>query len=147
MSHLAAEHPNLFSQFGIFGIIKEVNVDDEGLLEFYTNYFRFPLYVDSSRQFYAALGNRKLGWRSLTTWNPIRIWRSFQKIKQRLQQKDITGNMEGDAWIQGGIIMFDKDGEPRAVYPEKTTFELPGENILAALKFLSNEATQNKESV
>lgn len=53
--------------FGMFGLIKETGVDDEGLAEFNQKSFPFPLYRDADRAFYEALGNRKLS----LPWNPI----------------------------------------------------------------------------
>lgn len=138
LSQLAAEHPALFQQFGLFGIIKEIGVDDEGLLDFYNQYFSYPLYMDASLQFYQALGSRKIF--KLTTWNPFRIYRGFKAMSARLQSKpDLKGNYIGEGIIQGGIIVFDSQGDPRAVYQESTGSEIPSKDILEALEFLVEE--------
>ena len=144
LSRLAADNPRLFEGFGIFGIVKEVAVDDEGLLEFYNDYFHYPLYMDDSQQFYEALGSRKIT--SLPTWNPIKLWKGFRSMQSRLEGKNLTGNMIGEGIIQGGIIIFDKNGEPYAVYQERTGAAIPEEDILAALKALKNEE-RKKENV
>jgi hypothetical protein len=40
------------------GIVKER--EDNGILEFYDNYFRFPLFLDPKWNVYKALGARKI---------------------------------------------------------------------------------------
>lgn len=137
LSQLVASHSSI--TFGLFGIIKEIGVDDEGLADFYDQYFPHPLYLDSSQQFYqAALGGRKIT--TLRTWNPLRLYRGFQAMKARIARKKLEGNMVGEGLVQGGVIIFDRHGEPRAVYQELTGQELPVDDILAALTALQAEA-------
>ena len=112
-------------------------MDDEGLLEF-TKFFPHPLYLDESNQVYEALGKRKIT--TLKTWNPFRIYRGFKALKARLAEKsDLHGNMKGEGLVQGGVIIFDKNGDPRAVYLEETGSEPPIDDILAALKAIQVE--------
>ena len=54
----------------------------------------------------------------MKTWNPIKLFRSFRKLSKRLKQKNISGNMKGDGIVQGGIIIFDKNGKARYAYRE-----------------------------
>ena len=147
LSQLAADNPEVFSDFGLFGILKEVAVDDEGLLEFHDNYFNYPLYMDPSQQFYEAMGKRKIT--KLRTWNPLRIYRGFKSMQARLANKtDLIGNMKGEGLIQGGMIVFDKQGDARAVYLEETGREPPVDDLLEALKAIQAEksATSSAES-
>lgn len=128
---------NKLEGFNLFGVIKEIGVDDEGLLEFYNNYYKHPLYLDVDKIFYnKVLGNRKLG---LTTWNPLRLWRGMKEIGKRMKDKKIEGNLIGEGLVQGGIIIFDKDGQPRAIYKEETGSELPINDIIDSLEVIRNE--------
>ena len=124
----------------MFGIVKEVAVDDAGLLDFHDTYFPYPLYMDPSQQFYQALGGRKIT--TLRTWNPLRLYRGFQDMKARIaNKKGLEGNMIGEGLVQGGVIVLDKHGDVRAVYQEMTGRELPVNDILEALSVLQAEAT------
>jgi len=122
--------------FGIFGIVKEVGVDDEGLAEFESNFFPYPLYRDESTTFYNALGSRKM---SVKSWNPIKIFRGLRKVYKRLSKKNISGNMTGEGLTQGGIIIFDKNGKARYAYREETGSEVPINDIIAAVKMAKAE--------
>ena len=121
--------------------MKEVGIDDEGLYEFYNNYFTYPIYKDESLLFYTALGYRQLSFKSILkeTWNPIRIYKSYRKLSKRLQSKNITGNMKGEGLVQGGIIIFNKVGVARYAYREETGSELPIDDILLALQAVRDE--------
>lgn len=144
LSHLAAQHPTLLGQFGLLGIVKEVAVDDAGLIDFWGTYFQYPLYMDPSQQFYQALGGRKIT--TLRTWNPLKLYRSFQEMKARIaSKKGLEGNMVGEGLVQGGVIVLDRQGDVRAVYQELTGRELPVDDILEALTVLQAEAAANSE--
>ena len=54
-------------------------------------------------------------------------------MNQRLNQKNITGNLAGEGFVKGGVIIFGKDGTPLYAYEEETGSELPVDEIKAAL--------------
>lgn len=116
--------------------MKEVGVDDEGLAEFQSGYFSYPLYRDEEITFYNALGLRKM---KFTTWNPFKIFISIRKMMKRLKEKNISGNMTGEGLVQGGIIIFDKNGKARYAYREETGFEVPINDIIAAVRSVKKE--------
>lgn len=119
--------------FGLFGVVKETGVDDEGLAIFGSEYFPHPLYRDEGLTFYEAMGSRNLGLNSLNSWNPFEIYRGYKDMSNRLEKKGIEGNMVGEGIIQGGLIIFGKDGVARYAYEEKTGHEIPVEDVMSAL--------------
>lgn len=117
--------------FELFGLVKETGVDDEGLTEFYKDSFNFPLYKDQDLVFYNEFfGQRKL---KLTTLNPYRLYRAYKDTSTRLKEKQLEGNMVGEGMVQGGIIIFGKDGKAKYAYEEETGSEVPMDDIVAAL--------------
>jgi AhpC/TSA antioxidant enzyme len=127
----------------MWGIIKEVGVDDAGLSEFYHSFFHFPLYLDVERQTFQAFGNRKIG---LTTWNPIRLYRGMKEMGNRLSNKNIAGNYVGEGMIQGGILLFDSLGELRFAYEEQIGNELPMEDLQAAVDAICSGSSNNNNN-
>lgn len=123
--------------FGLFGVVKEVGVDDPGLYDFYNEYFSYPLYKDESQAFYTALGTRKL---KISTWNPIKIFSGLRNVSKRLSKKNISGNYKGEGIVQGGVIIFDATGKPRFAYREETGSEIPVEDIVAVVRELRAES-------
>lgn len=129
--------------FEMFGVVKEIGVDDEGLTEFYKNSFPFPLYKDDGLVFYNEFyGMRKL---KLTTWNPLRLYRGFKEMNARLKEKNLEGNLTGEGLVQGGIIIFGKDGKAKYAYEEETGKEVPMDDIVAALKAVSGTGSTSGE--
>lgn len=132
LSDLAAHPDQLLAGFGLFGTIKETNVDDKGLEDF-TGFFPHPLYKDVNLDFYNALGNRKLK----LPWNPWTIFKGLfwiRSIQSRLKAKNIEGNLVGEGLTKGGVIIFGKDRLPKYAYAEETGEELPLADILAAVE-------------
>jgi len=131
--------------FGIFGVVKEVAVDDEGLLDFSSNYFPYPLYRDEEKTFYKALGLRKLSVK-FTSWNPFKIFRGIREMLKRIKKKNISCNMKGEGLVQGGIIIFDNNGKARYAYREETGFEVPIDDIISAVNAVRGESLGSSES-
>jgi len=128
--------------FGLFGVVKETGVDDVGLMEFQRDYFPYPLYKDENLVFYNDFfGRRKL---KLSTWNPIRLYRGYKEMSQRLKEKNLQGNLTGEGLVQGGIIVFGKDGKAKYTYEEETGSEIPVQDILASLNAVRNEEKEKK---
>lgn len=125
-------YPEYVEGFGIVGIVKETSV--KGLGEFVQQYFRnYPVYCDKTYAFYSALGDRKVGLRSLL--NPLSIAGILCDAFQRIKQKGITGNVTaGEGVVQGGIIIFDAQGKPSAMYPEETGEDLRVADLARALQ-------------
>lgn len=134
--------------FAFFGIIKEVNVDDEGLSDFSTKYYPGrQLYLDEALDFYNLLGDGTVRKMSLlrTFLSPIKLYRSLKEIGRRHTEKGIEQNMKGEGLVQGGVIVFDAEAKPRYAYQEKTGDELPTEEILAALREVKGMADDSME--
>lgn len=139
LSALAAKEGTPLDGFGIFGIIKETDVDDEGLMEFRDDYFPHPIYRDADLCYYEALGNEKL---KLTSWNPIKLYRGMKKIGRRMKEKKIDGNLKGEGLVKGGVILFGKDGDAKFAHLEKTGEDLPVEEIIAAADAVREEISK-----
>jgi hypothetical protein len=58
---------------------------------------------------------------------------------KRLKEKEIDGNTKGEGFKKGGLIVFGKDGEPRAMLKEETGQDLPVVDIVSTLNALRNE--------
>jgi hypothetical protein len=147
LTQLAAQEKSksILEGFGMFGIVKETGVDNVGLMEFQRDYFPFPLYKDENLVFYNDFfGRRTL---KLTTWNPIRLYRGYKEMSQRLKDKNLEGNMTGEGLVQGGIIVFGKDGKAKYAYEEETGSEVPVDDLLASLRAVQEEITRGNDDM
>ena len=121
----------------MLGLVKEVGVDDEGLSAFYNDHFTYPLYKDDGLVFYNDFfGKRKI---KLTTYNPFRLYRGYKDMTNRLKEKELEGNMVGEGLVQGGVIIFDKNGKAVYAYEEEIGSELKMDDIVAALKAVQTD--------
>ena len=48
--------------------------------------------------------------------------------------------MKGEGILKGGIIIFDKNGKARYAYREETGFEVPIDDIVAAVNVIKEES-------
>merc|ERR1712087_385498 len=139
LTQLAASESAVLSKFGMFGVVKETGVGDEGLRAFQKDHYPYPLYRDENLDFYRAFGDKKIT-SDFSYWsllNPFKIYGSMKAIGKRLKEKNLEGNMKGEGLKTGGIIVFGSDGEPKYAYPEKTGSPLETDDIIAALKHVS----------
>lgn len=111
-------------------------MDDEGLAEFHNKYFDFPLYKDDDLVLYNDFfGKRGI---KLPTYNPLKLYRGYKNMNKRLKEKKLDGNLKGEGIIQGGLILFDKNGEAKYAYEEEIGSPIDIDDVVAALKDLSN---------
>jgi len=135
ISDLAAQASKPLEGFGVFGVVKETGVDDEGLSSFKKEYFDFPLYRDDEYDFYGALGGRRVKMSSL-----FGMLFSGNSLRNRWKEKNITGaNMVGEGIKQGGVIVFGKDGKQRYAYEEITGTVVPTDDLVAAVNAVKEE--------
>jgi len=110
----------------IVGIVKETGVDDAALLEFYEDYFRFPLYKDDKWKIYHAMGGRRI-----CRWT---MFRHHECLIQRVRAKGINlCPSKGDFRTYGGVMVFDRHGELRYTHYEKFGEEFDMDAIRAAI--------------
>lgn len=137
LTNMATNHTELMNKFNLWGVVKEIGVDDEGLSKFYNEYFTFQLFKDDGLVLYNDFfGKRKIG---LTTYNPIKLYRGYKEMTNRLNGKGLDGNMTGEGMIQGGLIIFDKEGNARYAYEEIIGDELMIDDIVAALEDIAKD--------
>ena len=84
--------------YKLFGVIKEIGVDDEGLIEFHMEHYTFPLLKDDGLVFYNDFfGKRKV---KLTTMNPLRLYKGYKDMNRRLKEKKLEGNLAGEGMVR-----------------------------------------------
>lgn len=142
ISQLLTEFPD--NQVAAWAVVKEINVDNPGLLTLYQKYFNFPFFRDPNLSLYSALGNRRVG----IVKNPIRIIQRYIEVRRRLQSKGIKGNIvgNGEGMTLGGILVFDRKGNIRYAYQEQFTREVPIDQIRNALRQVIDESHTSKSS-
>ena len=102
-------------------------VDDTALLDFYQQYYRFPLYKDEDWKIYKAMGGRKVSFFKALSLVP--------RLEARYKKKGITNiPFGGDIWTQGGVMIFDREGNLRRVFYETFGEELDIPEIRQAIQ-------------
>lgn len=136
----------LAAEVQLYGVIKETTADALGLLEFHRDYFPFPMFRDPDFSLYKALGDRRLSLLDMG-WNPLRLWRGYRAVAQRMKEQNITGNLKGEGILQGGILLFDAQGKLQYGWPEETGEPLDMEVVQKAIDSLMLErGSVDKES-
>ena len=106
----------LVKGFKMFGTVKEIGVDDEGLAAFYNDHFKFPLYNDDGLVLYNDFfGKRKL-W--FTTYNPFKLYSGYMELKNRLAQKKIEGNLGRPKFVNLQAFLLCKLVIARIITPQ-----------------------------
>ena len=123
------------SKMNLFGIVKETGVDDEALLEFYSDYFPFPLHQDTKQDAFRFFGNRKI-----SVW---KLFRTAKRVGKMYDKRKIVNRpLGGDIFTQGGVLLFDKSGKLRFVF-----YESYGDDLdLDAMRFAIQDILQQQGS-
>ena len=66
--------------------------------------------------------------------NPFKAYQGIQKMNDRMTSKKLKGNLIGEGFKTGGIIIFGTDGQPKYAYPEITGQELNVKDLLCAIQ-------------
>lgn len=124
-------YPKEVEGFTIAGVVKEFcgKGGGEKLQEFHDKYFPFPLYLDVDKAAYKALGSRKTG-----IGAALKVLNPFSDTSKRIKRSKINGNMVGEGFLQGGIIIYHKHGIAAYKYEEETGLELPVADIVKGLR-------------
>jgi hypothetical protein len=114
----------------LIGVIKGDSIDNECALDFYTSYFRFPLYSDDKLTLFKhILGERTIG--------IIKFLKGVVgSSAKRHAKKNIANrlNTSEDGLTQGGICIFDSTGELRHVHYESFGEELDIEALRQVIR-------------
>jgi len=130
-------------EFNLWAIIKETGVDDDGLLDFHDRYFGYDTYRDENLAVYEAMGNRSIF--RLRSWNPFRWYSAMKGMASRLKAKKIATNYVGEGTVQGGVLVFDKEGNLAYAYEEKIGNELELDVLVAATRALKEGGGEDQE--
>ena len=128
---LAAQYENQQRrQIALIGVTKETGIDDEGIVEFYRDYFNSnTIYKDEKWNLYKAMGGKQLGFVGM-------IKAQFNGYS-RWKRKNITGSKnhgQTDPWMLGGLLIFDKQGYLVNSIDEVTGLEFPIDRIQRAIE-------------
>jgi hypothetical protein len=148
---LLAANPAAAEGFGLFGVVKEVGVDDGGLRSFSEQHLGgWDLYLDEDLGLYGALGSRSIASQVEWAWaiaHPRQAWKFLKDIGTRQKERNIENNMVGEGSVLGGILVFDAVGALRYAYLERTGREIPGDEIVAALRMVKGMEVAEKDPV
>ena len=127
------EHALQLSEFAakdgriaLLATVKETGADDKDILDFYEKYFHHSIYKDPTWGIYKAMGARKI--------SGLGLFKGLMNSFHRYKQKKIDYSLgKSDGWMQGGLLVFDKDGHLRYAYEENFGDELDLELLAAAV--------------
>ena len=110
---------------------KETGPDDQGLLEFYQDYFNsYPIYKDEKWELYKAMGGKTIGFFKLLSG----VLKANKRWKEKKIEKSKTNHKSKVAWMTGGVLVFDRAGELVYVLEEKVGEEFDMEQIQLAIQ-------------
>lgn len=146
LKFLFQNYPAEVEGFTFVGVVKEFcDKDGAKMREFHDKYFPFPLYLDIDRAAYKVLGNRKAGLSAA-----LKVFNPFSDTAKRIKKNQITGDLSGEGFLQGGIIIYHRHGMAAYKYEEETGLELPVADIVKGLRsvrrddFVPSDVASNK---
>jgi len=101
----------------IKGVKEDSGPKGLGVGEFQYKYFGGnDMYLDEERGMYKAMGSRNFKFNFKAPWyKPWAIWAEIQEGLKKLKEKGIEGNLRGEGFIQGGVLVVGP-GEEGVLY-------------------------------
>jgi thiol-disulfide isomerase/thioredoxin len=133
LSELAKEE-----DLAMMGVVKGNSIVDENLLEFYSGYFRFPLYSDETWSLYRLMGDRRLSVGKV-------LKGLLSSAGKRLSKKNIVNRVstKEDGLTEGGLLILDARGTVRYCYNENFGKELDVELLREAIRAIREGGDSN----
>lgn len=108
----------------MIAVCKEVESEGQaslGISDFEKKYYCGPVYHNPALEFYSALGSQKLGvpWRKVLL-SPVSAMRGLKSMNARIKGKGIQGNLKGEGFLKGGVLVISRDDEVLFSYQEQT---------------------------
>lgn len=110
-----------------------VGLEKFGVEEFIEgNFFNGDLFVDEGKKSYQDLGFKSTGWLGLI---PAILGRIARAAQSRIKGLGIEGNLQGDGFQKGGVLVVEKGGADQLYFWEQNDLAEHASNseILAAL--------------
>jgi len=124
-----------------------VGLEKFGVEEFIAgNFFNGDLFVDVGKKSYLDLGFKSTGWLGLI---PAILGRIARAAQNRIKGLGIEGNMQGDGFQKGGVLVVDKGGADQLYFWEQNDLAEHASNseILKALGIKVEGPVPSAESV
>lgn len=120
------------SRICLVGAVKHIK-DVAAHYEFQRTYFDgHPLYLDPEWSIFRALGDRKL--------SPVQLLRMSPRMLRMYKDTDIENiPFGGDIWTQGGVLIFDRNGNLRFVCHENYGTDLDLEQLESLIQRIRDE--------
>ena len=143
------EHALQLSEFAandggiaLVATVKETGADNQDIIDFYQKYFHHSIYKDPTWGIYKAMGSRKI--------SGLGLVKGLVTSIRRYKQKNIDYTVgKSDGWIQGGLLIFDRNGDLRFAYEEnfgeELDLELLANAVAEARKDVSGSSSSFKE--
>jgi hypothetical protein len=133
----------------LYAVIKEVDVDDEGLSDFEKYFNHNDIFLDEKKEFHSALGNHSMLNQRLHSWNPLTLYTDFKKLMGRMEKKGIKGNLKGEGLLKGGLFIVTPTAGVVYQHHEVSGTPMPYEeieNVVASLTDAEPVAKGSKKS-
>eukprot|EP00965_Chrysotila_dentata_P187699 6172300-Pleurochrysis_carterae.AAC.1 len=138
--HHGKDYPN------VIGILREEGADLEQdrrlrVTEFADQYFCGSVFLDRDCDLFKMMGDRRGSVYSKLSCRLMKKYLSFSASKQKKDGKNHGHSLENEGVAKGGVLVIDASGQVVYSHQEKTLYELPVEEILAALDTLVEVST------
>jgi hypothetical protein len=112
----------------LVGVVKGNSTEEDNLIEFSRDYFKYEIYSDDKWLTYKLMGNRSI--------RMVDVFKGILPSLNRHPRKGIVNriSLTEDGVVQGGILVFDHTGDLKYCYNESFAEELDIESLQTAIR-------------